>query len=326
MALFMTIGDVHLRDTNPSMYKGSYIDDLFSLLEECVKLAREYKCSAVIQAGDLVDIKNPSRTSHATVQRTIETLKSFPCPVFVVPGNHDIQNDRLASIYETQPLGVIYRSGAAIDLRGWAEDYPIYGVPWQQSWEDEVVEEALADFQEPYKGAVRNPSKCLVVTHAPLFPPGLEPPYEYYYASSWASAMGNKGSVYYGHIHESHGIYEVDGVTFANHGALSRGSLDEQNLTREIAVTLWDSKTGKFERLPVPHKPASEVFKVEQKKEIKDLQQKLDQFLLSVNQSTIEITSVEAVIKHINSMDLDKKIIKAIEELLQEANSGMAST
>jgi DNA repair exonuclease SbcCD nuclease subunit len=43
-------------------------------------------------------IKTPTRNSHALVQRTGEVLTSAGLPVLIVPGNHDLSNDRLDSL------------------------------------------------------------------------------------------------------------------------------------------------------------------------------------------------------------------------------------
>ena len=95
-------------------------------------------------------------------------------------------------------------------------------MPWLQDFTDSAVTDALARFNDHPDG-----THALVVTHAPLYPLGQELPYENYPTDRWARAMGNRGNVFYGHVHEPHGIYVVDGVTFANPGALSRGSLHE---------------------------------------------------------------------------------------------------
>jgi hypothetical protein len=154
-----------------------------------------------------------------------------------------------------------------------------------------------------------------------LYPPGHELPYQYYPTDKWADAMGNQGSLFYGHVHDSHGIYEVGGVTFCNHGAISRGSLSESNLTREISATLWDSDTGEFTRVPLPHKPASEVFKLVEKREERQAQMNLDAFLASINQTSIEITSIEAVIEHVKGLGLSANMVSVIEELLQNVGT-----
>lgn len=312
----LLIGDVHLSDKAPSSCTESYNDDLFDLLKQCSEIAYKRNVFAVIQAGDLFHVKTPSRTSHKTVHRTIDLLKSFPCPFYVVPGNHDLFNDRLESLNETQPLGVLAKAGAVTLLDGWADDMPVYGVPWQQEWSDEVVAGRLQDFREEEFS-----DGCLLVTHAPLYPPSTEPFYEYYPTSKWADFMGNSGYVYYGHIHEPHGEYAVSGVTFCNNGALSRGSLHEYNLNRELLVTSWKSDTGEFEKIPISHKPASEVFRLAEVLESETRKAGADEFLHSVGETVINQSSIETLMQHVSSLSLDQDIKTEIKALLEWAES-----
>jgi DNA repair exonuclease SbcCD nuclease subunit len=196
-----------------------------------VELAKEHNAVAV-WAGDIFHIKTPGRNSHKLVQSVIDVVKAYPNELYIVPGNHDLSHDRLDSI-SSQPLGVLFKAGAK-KLAGWHIEEPIYGVPWLQRFNDENVDAVLEEFRfrhEYYPAISKDPKDFtgLVVTHAPLYPPGKELPYEFYDTHKWATAMGNRGSVFYGHVHNPHGVYDVDGVTFCNNGALSRGSLDESN-------------------------------------------------------------------------------------------------
>lgn len=325
MTEYMLMGDIHLSDRPPSSCTETYLDDIFAILEETVTLAETRGVRAVIWAGDIFHIKTPGRTTHSTVKRVIELAKQYPCPVYVVPGNHDLQHDRLSSINETQPLGVVLASGAVQLLNGWLAPYdldddaffvsPVYGVPWLMRFEDATVSDALADYRE----LVAESQPSLLVTHAPLYPPGHELKYEFYPTSAWADAMENHGSVYYGHVHEPHGVYTSNGVTFCNAGAISRGSLHEHNLTREVSIALWDSDTGQFTIQPIPHKPAAEVFLLQKLGEIKTTQLKLDEFLASVGQATIEITSIESVMHHVRSQGLRPELTTLVQELLTGA-------
>ncbi len=332
MSLYLLTSDLHLADRAPSSCQDGYLDDLFGLLEQTVKVAGERKVAAVVWAGDIFHVKAPSRTSHRLVQRTIRLLSSYPCPVYIVPGNHDITSDRLDSIHQTQPLGVLFESGAAQRLEGWAEYdgppgwLPIYGVPWIQGYGEyaEGCEAAFGVNQELLSwhmspGPVRY---GLVVAHAPLYPPGRESPYEYFPAEKWAEEMGGAGSVFYGHVHPWHGVYESGGVTFCNHGALSRGSLHESELTRQVGCTLWDSETGEFEFVPLDAKPASEVFRLTERQQVTDMAGRLDDFLSSVGGTTLEAVSVEAVIAHIRTLGIGRDAEDLATELLTEASHG----
>lgn len=310
--------------SHPSSCTPNYTNDLFELLFQVIEKSSELGCSAIIQLGDLFHIKAPSRNSHFLVQRVMNWARSTSCPIFVVPGNHDLSNDRLESLSEGQPLGVLYSSGVV--KPGWerlmmpdGQILPVYGIPWQMHWDaeqsvsDAAVKKSLEKF-EP------KDTPQLIVTHAPFFPPGSNPAYEHYSVEKFSRYVNPSGKsnvqVAYGHIHDRHGEYVVNGVRFANYGALSRGSLTESNLTRQVGFTIWDSITGRFEFIALQAKPAEQVFRIQEVTETKQKQLKLDEFLQSVGQSSIEITSIESVMAKVKTLKLGKAIEQVIEELL----------
>jgi len=322
LSKYLIINDVHLTNENshPASCTSSYTDDLFDLLYQANELAADRKCSAIIQLGDFFHIKTPGRNSHALVQRAIRWAADCYVPVWIVPGNHDLLNDRLESLHEGQPLGVMYSSGRVfIADRYLSGKPPVYGIPWQMYWDaepsvaDQAVKEALKHFKP-------SDTPQLIVTHAPFFPPGANPAYEHYSTEKFARLVNPDGKanvqVVYGHIHDWHGQYVVNGVRFCNFGALSRGSLTESNLTRPVGVTIWDSITGSFEFVELKAKPASEVFRIKEIEEVKTTQLKLDEFLASVGQSRIEVTTVESVMDKIRVLKLGKDFERIVEELL----------
>jgi predicted phosphodiesterase len=317
MAEYLLMGDIHLSDRAPSSCTDSYQDDILTILAEVGHIARERRSTAVIWAGDIFHHKTPGRTSHRSVLDLINVATGYPCPVYVVPGNHDMLYDRLESIHLTQPLGVVIASGAVQLLDGWMDDGNryVFGLPWLQHWTDDTVSAALED----YRTDGTNDDPMLVVTHAPLYPPGQELVHEYYPAEKWAAAMGNRGSVYYGHVHEPHGWYRTGGVTFCNVGAISRGSLHEHNLTRKVQIAAWNSETGFFDLLDVPHKPAAEVFRLQEADEVRTARVDLGQFLDSVGSAHLDIASIEAVKDHVRTLNLGPNLERVIFELLEDA-------
>lgn len=312
----MLVGDIHLSDRPPGWCTDSYLEDLFVILEHTVAKAREHQVDAVVWAGDVFHHKAPSRTSHATVQRAIRLVGAYHCPLYIVPGNHDMSSDRFESLFETQPLGTLLQAGARL-LQGWdTEGYlPIYGVPWLGEFTDATVSDALSDFRA--KGKVTR-GGSLVIAHAPLFPTGLENPFECYKAAAWADAMGSQGSCYYGHIHDAHGVYQQSGVTFANFGAISRGSLTESDREREISVSVWTPEDG-FSVVPVPYRPADEVFKVMQARAKADAEEKLTGFLEAIGEVRLEISGPDAVMEYVRGLELDADIEQMVLELVREA-------
>lgn len=326
MALYLCVNDIHATRRPPSSCTDLYWPDLVVLLHQTAALAREREVAGVVWAGDVFHHKAPSRTEHGIVQELIGVARAYPCPLWVVPGNHDIQHDRLDSIETTQPLGVLFKAGVR-RLEGWdgpAEDsqLDLYGVPWQQEWSEQRVSSMLDDWRRETYGC------SLVVTHAPIYPPGQEPHYEgaeFTPASWWADAMGNQGYLVYGHIHEPHGVWRHKGVTFCNFGALSRGSLDEYNLRRQVGVAVWDtdaSPEAAFEFVPLKAKPAEEVFRLRKHEEVKAVQRSLDLFLSGVDAVTLGLLNVETVIAHIREGGYDAGVVNLAEELLMAQQGG----
>lgn len=307
----LLVGDIHLMDKPPRNCTEAYTEDIFDILAFTAKLEQQLGLDAVVWAGDIFHHKQPSRTSHRLVLRAIEAVKRYK-RLYIVTGNHDISNDRLDSVAEQQPLGVLFEAGAT-ELDGWAPDLPIFGVPWQQRWnEDGAVEDAFADWH--HEG--HDIGSSLAVTHASIFPPGQEPIFDHILAADVAAAMDGAGSVYYGHIHDYHGTYEVDGVTFCNPGAVSRGSLTESNVTRGVRAALWTPENG-FLEIDLPARPSSEIFRledagVEKSKKISD-----ERFLEGIGSTRLEISSTAGVIAHIQGLD-DEVVPAAVKAVAIE--------
>jgi DNA repair exonuclease SbcCD nuclease subunit len=174
----LIIADAHLADRPPSIRTETYADDLFAKLVFTVDVAREQRVDAVVYAGDVFHVKAPTRTSHALVQRMARLIKDYGTEVFIVPGNHDMTNDRLESLSK-QPLGVLFEAGARMLVGGGIVDQ-LFGIPWLGDWTAE-----LPSYMQEWQVS----DAPLLVTHAPLVQPGDQRPYEIIDAYDWARSM-----------------------------------------------------------------------------------------------------------------------------------------
>lgn len=323
--IVICVGDIHISDRPPSSCTDGYTEDILNMLSYVARLEKAIGAEAVVWAGDIFHHKQPSRTSHATVLKVMKVAQEYE-NLWIVTGNHDIQSDRLDSL-EKQPLGVLYESGVAKELSGWHPTLPICGVPWQQRWlAPGTPLEAFRTFRQDAPLHTREkwaPGQVLAVTHAPIYPPSVADNVLFELVplsgdEGISRAMGNEGYLYYGHIHEPHYKFEVEGVTYANMGAISRGSLHEYNLARKIQVTIWTPEHG-FHPIDIPHKPASEIFKLAEAQEKKAEKMSLDSFLSEVGSATLDISSTGSIIDHVRRMDIEElvkdKSIKLLEEV-----------
>ena len=319
-----------MSDRAPANATESYTDDICAMLHWVADYAAEIEADAVVWAGDVFHHKSPSRNSHELVLKMIEVVKAHKVPLYCVTGNHDIQFGKVEDVHTRQPLGVLYEAGL-IELNGWAAaDLPLFGVPWRETWtEPGDPGRALAGWRDDSElaAALGRPvsirEHALVVTHAPIYPPSVADNQMFELVQlagegGLSEAMGNTGYLYYGHIHEDHGVFEVEGVTYANMGAISRGSLHEYNLERSIKVALW-TEDG-FTEVPVPHKPAREAFKLAEAVEEQGQKLSLESFLSAVGSSTLEISSAGSVIAHIENLDVPPKVKKLAIEILESVD------
>lgn len=95
--LFVT--DTHLRANPPVCRLDDFQEAVFAKLAEVAQLALSRQVACVVHGGDLFDA--PNRLSVALIGRVAELFRSFPCPVYVVPGNHDLIGYSLATLPNT---------------------------------------------------------------------------------------------------------------------------------------------------------------------------------------------------------------------------------
>jgi len=276
---FLTIKDIHLRDKPPESRIDDYQEEVFEKLNQIKLLAEKLEVDAIINAGDLFHFKAPTKNSHELVQRTLNLFKSFPCPVIGILGNHDIQYDMTQNVHK-QPIGTILSSGAMILLgreegntaknRFIVERDGVKVAVTGQSWDrDHNIRNLLNHEKE-------DEDFLIAVVHALLDPVGGT-----FYGhdnTKYDECVGMQADVAVcGHLHVDHGVQEVQGKFFVNHGALSRGSLYEDNITRQLNTCLIqvdkddDNKPQiVFKLVKLRTEPAEDIFDMErhaQKKE-----------------------------------------------------------
>lgn len=319
-------GDVHLSDRAPSSRLDSYCDELLAKLAWIGGYANEQDLPLVI-AGDLFHIKAPSRTSHALVVRTHEVLSKTTRGVWIVPGNHDLHADRLGSL-DAQPLGVLSRMPGMRLLMGADPDLPgIFGVPYLSEFDGGDWKKVLA----PWLTLATEAQPELVVTHAPIFPPGKAPSvYASVNPKQWAVQWhGIATHTYYGHIHDPHDVFTVDsGIvgaklhTFANFGAISRGSLHEETVNRWPTVSVFDA--GTFTPVPLPDtvvKPAEAVFRFAEAELAKIAKGSAEEFAAALGAVKLANLTVEEVLHTIKQQTTDPLVLKIVEESIEHASS-----
>lgn len=310
----LIIGDQHLADRAPSARRDTYRQEVMDKIRFCMEYANDTGVDAVLNLGDVFHIKRSDRNSHSLVQETAQVFGMSKAPVIIIPGNHDIQYDDLNTI-PSQPIGTLTLHPNISILMGPSEEFPIFGIPYV-----DPTPENLQLWTDRYREAGGADDYPLIGTHQAIFPKAEEPIFDYVSAENWAHSFKSKYTAY-GHIHsrmKAGAFYEIGGTTFCNNGAISRGSLHEETIHRDLAVTLFDDSSDEpFTSIPIPYKPAEEVFLLETVELLKRSQTTVDTFLESLGTTELQFLTVEGILDEARKVDtLPAKAIRELEDII----------
>lgn len=285
---FLYRTDVHASDKNPASWKGNYLAEIWSSLEEIGQIAKANEVAAVLDGGDYFHIKVASRNSHALVINTTKIHSKYPCPVYCIEGNHDLFYNDLDSI-DRQPLGVLYATKVFQHLREevfreGSLQVRVVGVPYS-------LTRSLGDLRAIQKQPGDSFLVAVVHSLATETPPSKvegffkEPVFRY-----GDLVTENGPDVFFlGHWHKDQGIVNIGGKYFVNQGAVSRGALTHDNLDRvpQVALLEFNASGINVKTVPLTVAPAEDVFDLEKKERVENENRNIDHFLERLQEDAV---------------------------------------
>jgi hypothetical protein len=296
------------------MRNEGYTEEILAKLDEIAQLCGTEKVDYALYGGDFFNSKVSARVSHNLVNASLRALDKFPCPLFFIVGSHDVPYGRLDLLYK-RPIGTILRHPKVTYL----EDSFLLGdvsggpsirlLPVSDAYNNttEEVVASLKAMREKHEAVDYN----IALLHQPVVKEGSFP----YPVVQSADLVGTADFVLFGHMHNYDGVWElsVDNqkTTFANVGAVSRGSLDEKTLLRTPTILIFDitfiniDGTAGLTLREVPlksAKPVAEVFRLSAKQEQMGREVDIEALLHSVKATHFGTFSPAAAIARIKSM------------------------
>jgi DNA repair exonuclease SbcCD nuclease subunit len=322
---FITFTDVHVSDTNPASRLGDYREDILNKLRQIGKVGKKLGVDFYILAGDLFHFKAPMRNSHALVRMLIEIFQDFGAPIYTTEGNHDLRRDSYDNFGE-QPLSVLYATGVLHQVRNEIikindSTVRISGIPFTEEPDLTITPRRISHDE--------NLQICILHLYATkkggeLFGHKL-------YSYDEISSLGDDIFVL-GHYHVDQGIERINTNSkeqiFVNVGAISRGSLSEDEITREpkicyVSATTEKGKppTIKAQSVKLRVKPAEEVFNIEKKKSEKKEIEDAERFVGTLQKEIENMgNSVETLDEEIEKTKIEKPVIAKVKHYLTEAD------
>jgi len=308
-------GDLHFRGTNPRARLDNFQEALTTKLIEVFSLAREHKTDCIIIPGDIFD--GPS-TSWGVVADLIQILKTAPCPILSIHGNHDIYGGNVISKHRT-PYGLLSKIGFLWDV----EDSEFTG---EVEKDGQIVLitgcgfDTNTDTKTPEGKAQFSPriwvdgAFQIHVVHSMLLDkqPGFD------MRHTLISEVKTSAQVIIsGHEHTGFGIVrrESDRMLFVNPGALCRLSAHVAEIERPVQVVLLTVENGQAAAELIPLKsarPGHEVLSREHIEAAAERESRIDEFLkLLASEGEAKFLEVREIVEDIAARENLPEAIKA---------------
>lgn len=275
--------DVHVSDKSPVSRTDDWNETLMGKLAQVGEIAREVKAAAVLDGGDFFHVKSPTRNTHRTVQQVAAVHNGYPCPVYANIGNHDCKYGDFEYLPE-QPLGVLFETG--VFKRCYDEHEAVFEVqgPYDKGHTESLKVRVVGI---PYHGTEydfdrftrikKGDEDYLVVMAHVLASKAGGTMFEGEDIIQYAALADLDPDVWcFGHWHKNQGITEIaTGKWVVNIGSLSRGALNQDDLTRipAAAVLNFTPLGVDITERPLDVAPPEDVFDLDgrARRDVKDM-------------------------------------------------------
>lgn len=282
---YIVMNDPHIDVRAPSRRrKDDYLEACFRKLNQVTDLCVEHDAQVLVCTGDWFHKKSPTLTPYYVTHRLAEWAHHLRFTAHIkllsVLGNHDVQNNDFSDeSIERQPIGMLVREHLIRRLDSTPffpvglTDFGFVGSDFRATVPGPgglpIEDEAQFVVQAP-----THPFRLIQVTHASVVP--AAPVWRPFTLVERVAQLSAAEICHTGHIHENLGIHRIrrEGGDFywTNVGSLTRGSLKEDTIDRVPSVLLVEALEGrepKFTVLPLDHRPAEEIYDIEEYREEK---------------------------------------------------------
>lgn len=335
MIKLLTVGDPHIRGTNPRNRLDDYKQATKKKIAEVFTLAAVHEVDAIILPGDILD---RPEVSTGVLLEFADLLAESPVKIFTTPGNHDLYSYNIDTYSRTSlavmerivpQLTVSKRPGdpyylekddtvVQLTFTPYSSEIDRNGYGYSHEVEDLTNKAAAYETitGEPYQGPFK-----VHVAHGMLL--DHTPPFDRF--TLVQEVETNADIVITGHDHTGYGIYKrPDGKTFINLGSLTRLSASQAEIERTIQVGLITIVGKDYEIEPIPlqtAKPGAEVLDRSRIEAEQKRQYAMEAFSTLIQTDTGEAAvDVDAIIETIAKQEgLNEEVIKiALEKIAEQ--------
>ena len=316
---FLHITDTHVTAKGPSSRQDVYYVSALRKFMELGAIIQRENVDAVIHTGDLF---HSARVALSISSQLVEIMKSWDVPIYIVPGNHDIDGYNLSTISQTM-LGML-SSAEVVELitRDNAIEYDINGktlrIEGQEYYDD--IDKGISDdyrFERPADYNVLAIHSMLM--EKPYFP---EIPH-----TLIQDVVTDAQLVLTGHYHPGFTEQTVNGTTYFNPGSLLRPEI-EQREPRYLILEIDETAAGTLDLVHYHYGalssalPAQVAFDFTHHQQKKTIQQGLSNFKKAVQQAVginHHLTIPQLLTKVAQDNQIDSSVVHVAEQFVNQA-------
>lgn len=320
--LFFT--DAHGMSRKPSARLDDYSEAILKKIEWIGEYSRENHIEAVLCGGDLLDSPDVSETF---IRKMCMILKTFPCPIYTVIGNHD-EYGYSPDTFNRTTLGVAEGVGVLnrlyLDKGQTIGDFSVTG---QDS--DFNLDKGKDNLYK-YSRSYRNETKINVhIVHGMLVEKEW-PMVSCTTIDDVSEDIPNADIILTGHEHTGFGVKEknINGrkIIFCNPGSLGRVTSSTGDLRKDVRVAIIESHANNdfsVDLVNIPFtiaKPATEVINWEEIALEKANKEKSQSFINKIQNANISSFDIFAGLNDMKDKEnLSDEIVEECRKQLEKA-------
>ena len=305
---FIYFQDMHIQGKNSRNRLGNYFIDCLLKFDEIISLAKENKCDAILDGGDLFESDKPA---YNVLDEIADRLEKAKLPLYSLYGNHAMS---YAHIENSNNTGLAHLQKRSKYFKYLINDFPPFPDEMQaDGWEIKAIEYNFNVEDKIKKDGImfdEGDYYKIGIVHA-LVTPG-----KFFDNTSYIQCKDIKSNgdlILLAHYHTSF-KKEINGTTFLNIGCSGRLNINEAKIEPSVLLIDTDKKSYEIIKLKSA-KSSNEIFDLTKYEELKQNERNIEDFISLLNSAKFQSCDIANQIELIGKENkVDENVINYLLE------------
>jgi len=310
MSKFLVFSDGHAQGINSKNRLGNYFADWLIKFDELLSIAKQNKCEAIIDAGDLFESDKPS---YSIIDQIADRVEKNGIPIYSLFGNHamsygNIKNSENTGLAHLQKRSKFFKYLNLLE----GKDWHIQGYDYYFDVENDLKKQGIRSIVNV---GIKKSTWNVAIVHA------LVTPNKFFENSSYVQIKDiptyETNLIICAHYHHPF-IKKIKDTTFVNIGCFGRLAINEAKI--EPSVLLLDTEKRSYEIIKLKSaKRGNEIFDLSKYEELKGQEKSIQEFLDSLKSVDLQSMDLsQQIVKIGNENKVEQKVIDYLLEKIND--------